>query len=716
MYPLQVRPLAFEDGFGGRLELNGAEDAVLGKLIAFHITDQNQHELHIALPADLAPVINERVRQSAGRAETLQFDDGFGNKLVINQSVFQIVTRSGDTTSVNLPVGMVPDVLAYMIWILDPRSEPPQFISRIRKAASYSKSDGNVDDILKDLASMTDEEVAKLLMNLACRNRVDLAVKLLHRLGAEGRFNDATDDLGYSDYSWERPPDVTWDDLVKWAGVGPYAQIQVSEAESQEPLDQYQAYDYVACFENAFGESLERIPFDTMDFRAEQAGLRNLAENLERFFSEVTYPAADQNQIIPHIVGRHQWTRGLGGFSYIQFLYTPPIWYQEARKYLLFAHKLSFEDPLPQVIDPIVSNINNRSYQYEDVYVKPALVHASHIEMLRSMLINTQRMSRLIRDGIVIPHQMLNERIPNYSRGEYSSVRFPDETSYFLAESFSQGLGPLISQGYVDSFHLPEYLVKKAKELSYGPGEWEDIDWFSEFFDEISVHDEELAAEDPIRYWPDHLYQIALYKRYFEAHKLGHSLHFLHPQGYQIYSILEAADLLTSLPQSNYQPTLDSVDYANSLRHDAVLVNRLDSALQPKLNVLSDDDLASIRIQEDLFEEWRDTLRGILKTVQINESAIGKSDERFVADAVRESFQKWQDSRAQRLRKTALGNLFDVGQGAVFSIISSMALGSSVSLASLSLGALYGVLKGGRRIFSWRKKEDLVKRHFLSVA
>ena len=137
--------------------------------------------------------------------------------------------------------------------------------------------------------------------------------------------------------------------------------------------------------------------------------------------------------------------------------------------------------------------------------------------------------------------------------------------------------------------------------------------------------------------------------------------------------------------------------------------------MQPKLNVLTDDDLASIRLQEDLFEEWRNTLREILKTVQINESAIGKNDERFVAGAVRESFQKWQDLRAERLKKTALGNLFDVGQGAVFSIISSIALGGPVSLPSLSLGALYGVLKGGSRIFSWRKKEDLVKRHFLSV-
>lgn len=724
MFPLQIRPLAFEDSFGNELELNRAEDGALGERIGFHITTRNKGALHIALPSDLAPTIRERVCSLQGGKEKVRFDDGFGNRLEIYElqtsdseevTVFQIVTNRRKAISIQLPVGMIPDVLAYMEWIIHPQTEPPQFISRIRKAASYSRVFDDVDDILGDLASMADEDVARILMNLAGCNRIDLAVNLLKRLGSEGRFNQTTGDIGFSYYSWEKPSDVTWNDLVMWAGIGPYPQVEITGLRENKPLGQYQAYDYVACFENAFGDSLERLPFETMDFRAEQGGLRRLDRNLNQFFSEVKYPIADQDEIIPLIVGKNEWTRG-EGFSRILFSYTPPIWYQEARKYLLFAHKVAFEDPLTQIIDPIVSNINNRSYHYDDVYVKPAMVHSSHIDMLRSMLINTQRMSRLIRDGIVIPHCLLNERIPGFSRGEYSSMRFPDQETYFVMEGLSKSLGALISGGYVDGFGVPDYLVRKAKDLaSYYGGDWEDIDWFLEFFDEISIHDEELDQRDPIRDWPDHLYRIGLYRRYFDAHKLGYSLHFLHRHGYQIYSILEAADLVTSLTQNDDHPALDSIDYARSLGGDAVLVNTLDSALQPKLDVLTDDDLASIRFQEDLFEDWRDTLRGILTTVQNYESGTGKRDERVVVDEVTQRFQKWEDLRVRRLKKTVLGNLFDIGSGAGVSLISSLAFGGQVSLPKLSVGALYAVLKGTGRIFSWRRKENLVKRHFLSV-
>ncbi len=317
-------------------------------------------------------------------------------------------------------------------------------------------------------------------------------------------------------------------------------------------------------------------------------------------------------------------------------------------------------------------------------------------------------MGTLIRRGIVIPHSLLTKRIEDYSEGEYSSMRFRDENSYFLAEELANTLGPIISTGLADSFGLPTYIVEKAKELATGPGECEDIGWFQEFFDEIAIHDRALPLNDPIRLWPDHMYQIALRRRYVDASGLGYAPHFVHEDGYKLYALLEAADVATSV-------SLNEKKYVGRMRSDAIVLSQIDSFLRPKLDILSDDDLVSIRMEDSLLEKWRAVVSSCLKAAREYESLAGRSNPEVAIEEAREQFKQWCANSSSELRRSILHDLFDIREGAVVAVISGAVLSDAPSVASLSLAALYTTLRSAHRTFAWRSERELYNRHFLSV-
>jgi hypothetical protein len=280
-------------------------------------------------------------------------------------------------------------------------------------------------------------------------------------------------------------------------------------------------------------------------------------------------------------------------------------------------------------------------------------------------------------------------------------------------EAFANVLGAFISEGLLDSFHLPAELVKRVKELAPRPGEWKNVGWLAECFEEISNHDELLPPDDPLRSWPDHMYRIALYMRYFDAHKLGYSPHFLQEQGYQLYSLLEATDM-AAYGLTGETPDVPTRKYAQTMGGDKVLVSCLSAFLKPRLSVLSDEDLASIR-DEGLFENWRVVVRDSLKAVREHEMYAGQQQPNAVAEEVRERYEKWRADSKARLRGTPLETLFDIAKGAAVSVITRIAIGDLESVASLSLGAAYTILESVGRTFTWRKSEKVFNRHFLSI-
>jgi len=138
---------------------------------------------------------------------------------------------------------------------------------------------------------------------------------------------------------------------------------------------------------------------------------------IERHFATVHYPQAEPGTVIPNIALDQQQTHA-SGFSGGQLLlrYTPTLPYEEARKLLLFAHKICFEDPIAQMLEPIIQNINNRAYEIalpprnvkEAIFgsylrVEPPDIQDGHLSLLRETFLNTQRLEKLIRAKIVIP-------------------------------------------------------------------------------------------------------------------------------------------------------------------------------------------------------------------------------------------------------------------------------------------------------------------------
>ncbi len=303
------------------------------------------------------------------RLELFRASDGPPNATV----VFRITTWTDITREFHGSIPLAIDLAKFGAMLVNPSSPPPAFIVRVRKVNALLGFEGSVEDCVTEVTDMPDDEIAKLLMGLAAGDRVDLAVSLLERLSQMGRMKDVDPASAWSHYDSERPEDVTWPDLLRWSG----ATLQLENPEFVERQRRpetptgYQPHDYVDCFERAFEVSFDKIPFDTMDFKDVRARLRRLAEYVDAYYEGVAYPPAEPGQIIPYIIGRERWTEGLG-FDYAQFRYTPPIWYEEARRELLFAHKICFEDPLCQIVGPVTAGINARNYYHDGRRVEPS--------------------------------------------------------------------------------------------------------------------------------------------------------------------------------------------------------------------------------------------------------------------------------------------------------------------------------------------------------
>jgi hypothetical protein len=111
----------------------------------------------------------------------------------------------------------------------------------------------------------------------------------------------------------------------------------------------------------------------------------------------------------------------------------------------------------------------------------------------------------------------------------------------------------------------------------------------------------------------------------FDTNGLGYAPYFLQKDGYQIYALLEAAGLATV-----------EASYRSAKRGDAVALSRIVSNLRPKLNVLSDEDLALIRMEEPLFAEWRDVVGGSLEALRSSERDIGKARPELAIEELRD--------------------------------------------------------------------------------
>jgi len=484
----------------------------------------------------------------------------------------------------------------------------------------------------------------------------------------------------------------------------------------------YAPIEYMECFERAFEAPVYYIDFKTMDFRDVRPRLQQLAEYIDGYYDEVEYPPAEPGEVIPFITEESRTTIP-AGFEYSLFTYTPPIWHDEARRTLLFAHKLCYEDPLPQILGPIVETLDRKDSWHAAGLLKPSKVHPQALELLRTMLLNVQMLERLIRSGIVIPHCLLTSRIPDYLENYDNDKRFTDRMSLERAENFANTLGALLSEGYLDSFRLPPYIVRMARQLAPKPGDWEKIGWFQEVFDEISVHDKKLRDSDPLRLWSYHLYRIALNKRYLDSNGMGYAPHFQHKDGYQLYAILEAADFATrgqergepeSFRDTGYLKDMD-VEYSENMKADFVFVSRLDSFMRPKLDVLKDEDLVSIRMNEPLLETWRHTVRETLEVVRKCESDTGRSYPELAAKELRDHYSKWRTDSKRELKNGFLRDAFDFGKGSAISIVSNILLHKATSGATLAIPAVRRILGTTDRVFAWRSNQNLYNRHFLSV-
>ena len=161
--------------------------------------------------------------------------------------------------------------------------------------------------------------------------------------------------------------------------------------------------------------------------------------------------------------------------------------------------------------------------------------------------------------------------------------------------------------------------------------------------------------------------------------------------------------------------TIDGVRYAKRMRKDDIRVNRLEAQLRPNPSILGDEDLIRIRLEEDLFEEWRNTVRDSLQAVESYESAMGRTDATAVQKEIRERMDNWSEKRRKGMKSAVLKNVVAVGEGAAVSFVSGLALSGHANLPSLAIGAAYKTIKAGTRLFTWRRRDKLISRHFLSV-
>ena len=426
---------SFRDRHGSRLVITGTGSGEAPNVVWNVVwrIESNGRDLHAIVRADVV----DRMRQlqgdmTPGEIRALPTDAGARLTVELVEAPpgpavrLELTTDNEDRVAFELPTRQLGDVIDYASWIIDTSRAIPRIVARARVAHALAAPDASIEDAATGFAGLSDDEIARVLMGLAARSRVDLAVTLLDRLSRAGRMRDL-DTLPDADfYESERPRDLSWADLRRWSGANltPNA-VESIERRYREIARPYVPTDYIDCFETAFDEQFERIPFETLDVRDVQARLRRLDEYLDVHFDNVAYPPAEHG-VIPHIVAQEQWTEALG-VEYAQLAFTPAVWYEDARRLLLFATKVSFEDPLPQLVGPVASLINHRSYTYGDRRVAPARVHPTHIDELRRALMNVQQMARLIREGIVIPHSLRTARLQDYIDAGPQEFRFRDE-------------------------------------------------------------------------------------------------------------------------------------------------------------------------------------------------------------------------------------------------------------------------------------------------
>jgi hypothetical protein len=130
---------------------------------------------------------------------------------------------------------------------------------------------------------------------------------------------------------------------------------------------------------------------------------------------------------------------------------------------------------------------------------------------------------------------------------------------------------------------------------------------------------------------------------------------------------------------------------------------------------LSDDDIIQVRLEEGLFEEWRNTVRDSLRAVESYESVIGRPDPAAVREEIRERMKTWSEKRRKGMKSAVLKKVVEVGEGAAVSFVSGLALTGHPNMMTLAAGAAYKIVKAGGQLFKWRRRDKLISRHFLSV-
>jgi hypothetical protein len=494
-----------------------------------------------------------------------------------------------------------------------------------------------------------------------------------------------------------------------------------------------QPADYIECFERAFEEPFAHIAFDTMDFSDVSPRLLRLAEYLHEYYAAVIYPLAETGEIIPFVTSQ---ARGHDEplFTWKHDSYNPPLWHDDLRRVLLFAHKVVFEDPLPEALGAVLE------YLHPDVAEThlggttwASFLRPDNLTFLRRVLVNVQKLEVLIRRGIVIPHRLLNERLPGYGNSLIADELVTEEC-IGRAIHLSESLAALISSGYVDGFHLPANMVEFIKRNVSRNGGWKNVRWWEDIFEDIYYSLTEraqkeklrpspipprwpLETSDPLRYWADHIYKIAKHRRYIDEYKLGYSPHFIHSHGFQINEILEAADLATG------RQFLDNVDtiagreskYADAMHCGRVHISRLDAFLRPRNDILKDADLVSIRLNEPLFAKWRDTVEKTLEAVRHCELETGRSDPNIVTLELAERYNAWRFDSAKELRGSFLRDTFETGTGTAISIVANVLLDNATFGLTMAIPAVRKLFGAGVRIFEWRDDQTVYSRHFLSI-
>jgi hypothetical protein len=482
---------------------------------------------------------------------------------------------------------------------------------------------------------------------------------------------------------------------------------------------EHQPAEYIACFEYAFEEPFDRIAFDKMDFFDVAPRLLTLAECLVGYYATVVYPPAASGEVIPFVTSQ---ARGQDDPPPNPYLppRNPPLWHDDIRRVLLFAHKVVFEDPLPEVLGVVLT------------YLHPGLagawtshVRQDHLAFLHRALVNVQALELLIKRGIVIPHCLVRNRLPGYDFDDGAvGGEFNVSGDTTRAMNLSDSLAALISSGELDGFQLPENAVALIKGFaSSRKAGWRGVHWWEEFFDDIArtrsrkIIRWPIEPGDPLEYWADHIHRIASLKCYIDEHRLGYSPHFLDGQGCQIYEILEAADLATGREFMESADTIKGNEgkYSKIMQSDRVYISRLDSFMRPKNEILKDKDLVSIRLDEPLFARWRSTVKETLEAVRQCELETGVHDQTIVSSELTEKYEVWRSESALQLKGGFLRDAFDLGKGFGLTTIANVLLGKATFGLSIAIPVVRKLLGAGVRTFDWRKDQGIYNRHFLSI-